>query len=117
MTRFLSRCSLAWRGMDKPAYTHASKGQAPRFPRGWLKLKRLVYLDTPTMVGWTIGGWVYLTSSARKITHLSILLALTSNACLFLEIRCVVRRIFAICGVRIWFGIRSGGCFVVIKLV
>ena len=33
---------------------------------------------------------------------------LTPNACWLLEIGCVVRRIFAICGVRIWFGIRPG---------
>jgi hypothetical protein len=42
---------------------------------------------------------------------------LTPNACWLLKIRCVAKRIFARCEVRIRFGIRSRGCFGVRKLV
>ena len=35
-----------------------------------------VHPDTPTMIGWTIGGRVQWKSSARKITHPSTNLAL-----------------------------------------
>ena len=59
--------------------------QAPRFPHGWLTY--LVHLDTPTMIGWTIGGRVHHESSAKKVTqskdhwkvtHASTILALGS---------------------------------------
>ena len=36
-----------------------------------IRWKYAVHLDTPTMIGWTIGGRVHQKSSARKVTHLS----------------------------------------------
>ena len=42
----------------------------------WLKISISLTVDTPCMIGWIIGGRGYQTSSARKITHPSIILAL-----------------------------------------
>ena len=72
---------------------------------------------------WCVAIWLYGThpkaigSKAKRIISHKRRPNLTPNACWLLKIRCVVRRIFARCEVQIWFGIRSGGCFGVKKLV
>ena len=54
-------------GEDKPTDTYLPQVQAPRFPHGWLTY--LVHMDTPTIIGWTIGGKVHHESSATKVTQ------------------------------------------------
>ena len=56
-----------WTWANKLASTYLPQGQAPRYPRAWLKISDS--LEYPTVIGWTIGGRVHLKLSARKVTH------------------------------------------------
>ena len=69
MTSASFRRWTPWTSKDKPTGT---KGKSLGCHIvGW---KHHVHLDTPTMVGWTIGDRVHQKSSARDITHLSIII-------------------------------------------
>ena len=59
-----------WTCVDMLADTYLStpKGQAPRFPHGWLEISGSTRIP-PNMIGWTIGDRVHRKSSVRKVTH------------------------------------------------
>ena len=67
------RCT-PWTGMDKLANTYLPQEQYLHSHMiGW---KYLIHADTPTIIGWTIGGRVHQKPSARKVIHLRNILAL-----------------------------------------
>lgn len=57
------------------ADTYLPQGQAPRFPRGWLKIP-IWHVYPPNMVGCTISGSMHPKSSARKVTPLNTITTL-----------------------------------------